>query len=205
MRLSVILSLTALAGISSAQDTNFLVGPQYLITTGSPRFLQPIATPSLSLSSALQEAYMGTTELAPSKISSFMAATPSETFLGEVYWGEHRPSEIVARRLVTPSLTAEQTAFYTYPTANEASAASAATSAKPLEIPATFSVVEVTSANLPNSLPASLFDPGVTAAADPQSLRDFGYGASLGELSNYWKSHKRPGRRVFTNQELHHN
>jgi hypothetical protein len=42
-----------LAGISFAQDTNFSAGPQYLITTGSPEFLRPIATPSLSLDAPL--------------------------------------------------------------------------------------------------------------------------------------------------------
>jgi hypothetical protein len=41
--------LLALAGICVAQDTNFPVGPQYLINFGSPLFLQPIATPSLAL------------------------------------------------------------------------------------------------------------------------------------------------------------
>jgi len=42
--------LFALAGICVAQDTNFPTGPQYLMNFGSPLFLQPIATPSLSFS-----------------------------------------------------------------------------------------------------------------------------------------------------------
>jgi len=41
-----------LIGISGAQETNFAVGPQYLMTSGSPLFAQPIATPSLSLGEA---------------------------------------------------------------------------------------------------------------------------------------------------------
>ena len=45
--------LLALAGISAAQDTNFPVGPQYLMTSGSPLFAQPIATPSLFLEAPL--------------------------------------------------------------------------------------------------------------------------------------------------------
>jgi len=49
MRLAGIFSLlVALTGICAAQDTNFPVGPQYLITNGSPYLLQPIATPTLS-------------------------------------------------------------------------------------------------------------------------------------------------------------
>jgi len=204
MRLSVILSLTALAGICFAQDTSFPAGPQYLITTDSSRFLQPIATPTLSFRSGLQEAYTGTTELAPSRISSWLAATPSETFLGGVYWGEHKASEIVARRVVTPSLTAEETAFYTYATANQISMPAVA-SAQALETPAKSSVIELTSANLPNNLPASLFDPGVTAGVDAEPLPSVGYAASLGELAAYWKSHKRTAGRAFTNQDVRHN
>jgi hypothetical protein len=42
-----------LMGISAAQDTNFPVGPQYLMTSGSPLFAQPIATPSVSLDAPL--------------------------------------------------------------------------------------------------------------------------------------------------------
>ena len=54
MRLACLLSLSViLVGISSAQDTNFPVGPQYLMNFGSPMFATPIATPSLSLEAAL--------------------------------------------------------------------------------------------------------------------------------------------------------
>jgi len=52
MRLAaLLLVLIALAGLAAAQsaDTNFPVGPQYLITTDSTQFLHPIATPSMSL------------------------------------------------------------------------------------------------------------------------------------------------------------
>jgi hypothetical protein len=42
-----------LIGLSFAQETNFPVGPQYLITTGSTEFLRPIATPNLSLNAPL--------------------------------------------------------------------------------------------------------------------------------------------------------
>ena len=49
MRLShFVCLLCRLGGVSTAQDTKFPVGPQYLITTDSPLFLRPIATPSLS-------------------------------------------------------------------------------------------------------------------------------------------------------------
>lgn len=41
------------AGLCAAQDTSFAAGPQYLITTTNTRFLQPIATPSMSLDAPL--------------------------------------------------------------------------------------------------------------------------------------------------------
>jgi len=56
--------LFALAGVSAAQDTNFPVGPQYLITTDSTLFLRPIATPSLSLQPSTSGVRSFPTELA---------------------------------------------------------------------------------------------------------------------------------------------
>jgi hypothetical protein len=43
----------ALGGPCAAQETNFSAGPQYLMTSGSPLFAQPIATPSLDLNAPL--------------------------------------------------------------------------------------------------------------------------------------------------------
>ena len=61
--------LLMLAGSSVAQETNFPVGPQYLITSGSPLFLQPIATPSVSFGSGLP---------APSAVSTEATAKADE-------------------------------------------------------------------------------------------------------------------------------
>ena len=49
------LLMFVLINISGAQETNFAVGPQYLMTSGSPLFAQPIATPSLSLGEAVPQ------------------------------------------------------------------------------------------------------------------------------------------------------
>jgi hypothetical protein len=49
MRTRIFGCLVVLVGISAAQDSNFPVGPQYLMNYGSPIFARPIATPSLSL------------------------------------------------------------------------------------------------------------------------------------------------------------
>jgi len=54
MRLRGLLFLPlVLVGTSFAQETNFPVGPQYLITTTSTLFLHPIATPGLSLNTPM--------------------------------------------------------------------------------------------------------------------------------------------------------
>ena len=202
MRLTLILSLAVLAGTAFAQDTSFPAGPQYLIPTGSQNLLQPIATPSMSLGSGLQDAYISPTELVPSRISVSQAAPPSLTFMSDVYWGEHTQSEALARRVVTPSLTAEETAFYTYATANLLSAVPEIASAHLAETQPESSVIEIRSANLSTPVPASLFDTGVTVAGDAQSLCEPECGVTLGEHAAYWKSHKRPAQRVFTNQDV---
>jgi len=45
--------LFALLPVSAAQDTNFVEGPQYLITTTSTILIRPIATPTISLDAPL--------------------------------------------------------------------------------------------------------------------------------------------------------
>jgi hypothetical protein len=203
MRFSLGFLLLTLTGLSFAQDTNFPVGPQYLITTGSPMLMQSIATPTLTFSSAIPDAYMGPTELAPSLITTpVTGSAATDVYLGGVYWGEHKPEEIVARRLETPILTAEQTAAYTFATATYTLTPPPEPATVPVEMKPESSVIEITSAELPANLPASIFNPGVTAVSDPQSLRERGYGVSLGELAAHFKSHKRPGARVFTNEDL---
>jgi hypothetical protein len=52
MRISALLCFLLLVGYSAAQDTNFAVGPQYLLT-GSPLLARPLATPSMSLDAPL--------------------------------------------------------------------------------------------------------------------------------------------------------
>lgn len=53
MRLSALVILCfAVVGVVAAQDTNFPVGPQYLIT-GDSMLLRPIATPSYNLNAPL--------------------------------------------------------------------------------------------------------------------------------------------------------
>ena len=48
--IAIVVALGALSGAAFAQETNFSVGPQYLMTSGSPLFAKSISTPSMSLS-----------------------------------------------------------------------------------------------------------------------------------------------------------
>jgi hypothetical protein len=83
-------SLFLLAGISAAQDTNFPVGPQYLVTSSSPLFLRPIATPTLSLSAPLASNTAATE--ASSESSAPSAGLPTQPDLTRIYWGVPEPT-----------------------------------------------------------------------------------------------------------------
>ena len=204
MRLQPFLVLfVALVGISAAQETNFSVGPQYLITTGNALLLRPIATPSLSLSGG---GLAGTSDVPrPVEVPAF---APDETivYLQNVYWGGHHPEEVFGRRLEPPTMTPDQTAWYMNYVARQ-TAAEQAPSVETAEGSAQASgnpqVIELAGGPMPANLPSSFFDSGVTGMADPQSLLQRGYGLSLGEVAAYWKTHKRQAPHVFTNQDLH--
>lgn len=204
--------LLVLVAVSFAQDqsrdTNFPVGPQYLVTSSNPMSLRSIATPSLSLG---EQSLAGTSDVPVATEAPAFAPPGVIVYLNNVYWGEHPPSLIFERRLNTPSMTADQTAWYM----NAVESGLPGTAAP---FPGTFevaalespqvpaeSVIELTGGPIPTNLPSSIFDPGVTGTTDPQLLRQQrGYGVSLGEVAGYWKTHKAPAPRVFTNQDLRH-
>jgi hypothetical protein len=204
MRLRFCFLVVVLAGMSFAQDTNFSAGPQYLINNASPLLLQSIATPSMSFSSGLSDPYASSTELAPSHIVSPVVDAATNTYLGEVLWGVHPPDTIVARRMETPSISADQVATYTYSPTNEASN----TLPVPLTVPiasvepAPSNVIELASSAVPASLPPSIVDAGVTGTADMQSLLNRGYSVPLGDFAKSIKAQKRPAKRTFTNEDL---
>jgi len=93
MRLSaLLLILIALAAIAAAQstDTNFSVGPQYLITTDSTLLLRPIATPTMSLQPPsppppAMETNPGTTVELAAPAPALMTAPD----LSRVLWGDN--------------------------------------------------------------------------------------------------------------------
>jgi hypothetical protein len=203
MRLRLCFLFFALAGLAHSQDTDFAAGPQYLVPNVSPLFLRSIATPSLSFGPGLSESYATVAELSPSQVPQPLSETPENVYLGDVYWGTHPPSEVVARRVDTPSLTPEQTAENYYGTAEIAENALSVPPSVPIAQVLPPSTIEIASVNLVPNLPPSIINAGVTGTADVQSLLNRGYGVSLGDLASKWKAQRGSAVRKFTNNDLH--
>jgi len=198
---SLLIMPLVLVGITIAQDTNFSLGPQYLVTTASPMLLRPIVTPSLSLGETqLVTANLAATDTVAEQESSSTAA-PSGTFLGMVYWGEHKASDLVGRRLETPSMAPSDTAAYMNYVANQGTPSPSVASIE-AEAPVATSVIELSGTRVPTNLPPSILDVGVTGMTDSKALVARGYGVPVGDVASYWKSHKRTAPRVFTNTDL---
>src|ERR1700758_1200176 len=177
----LLLVLLSLVGISAAQDTNFPQGPQYLVT-GSTPFVYPISTPIVSLETLLSSnrdtnfsqgpQYLATGDRTfstpiPPPIRSPEGGLPPIPSLPEV-----GPPVTDQPYVSNPELRHEADLFpiyYGYPM---------------------ISVVELTGAEPSQPLPASITGVGYTVIADPHTLRELGYGVSVGEAASYWKAHK---------------
>jgi len=87
--------LFALVSLSAAQETNFAVGPQYLLT-GSSLFARPIATPSLSLGAPLPEPPTAITNSAPTEQVTFENVSEVEgaVNLPQIYYGSPATSVV---------------------------------------------------------------------------------------------------------------
>jgi len=102
MRLAYSFALFAAWGVSlalalpaGAQDTNFSTGPQYLLN-GSPLFARPIATPSLSLQTPLDQPadHSGSDALAEQAVENKLEElTPIDFF--SIYYKPPTAEEIV--------------------------------------------------------------------------------------------------------------
>jgi hypothetical protein len=64
------------------------------------------------------------------------------------------------------------------------------------------SEIEITAAELPTNLPASITNTGTTALVDEQSLRHEGYEMSLGETAAFWKAHAAHSSHTYTNKDV---
>ena len=189
----LLLSVLSLIAISAAQDTNFSQGPQYLITGEMP-FLYPISTPTASLEALQPPArdtsfsqgpqYLATGDATFSHpistpILSLDASLPPIPSLPEV-----GPTVTDQAYVSNPDLRHEANLFPIY-------YGYAATS-----------VVELTGAEPSQPLPASITGVGYTVIADAQTLRERGYGVTVGEAASYWKAHKRQVNHVYTNADI---
>lgn len=80
-----------LSGIVAAQQTqtNFPVGPQYLVTEPNGSILQPLETPSTSPSQPMGLVSPQTGE----SLSPYVPGVPGAANLGAIYWGQ--PNSVV--------------------------------------------------------------------------------------------------------------
>jgi hypothetical protein len=104
---SFTLIVIALTGICVAQDTNFPVGPQYLITSDSRQFLRPIATPTLSLGESAPNTVV-TTEGVETQPAPAPPVPQSPADLTRIYWGEPT-AQITTETVSEIEITSPQT------------------------------------------------------------------------------------------------
>lgn len=192
-QVSLLLALLSLVRISGAQATNSSPGPQFLITDSTP-FLYSISTPTLSLEAAVPPAretsfsqgpqYLATGDAAFSHpistpVLSLDAPLPAISSLPDV-----GPTVANQPHVSNPDLQHEANLFpiyYGYPMV---------------------SVVELTGEEPSQPLPGSLTGVGYSVVGNSETLRELGYGVTVGEAASYWKAHKPRVNRVYTNADI---
>jgi hypothetical protein len=174
MRLACLFSLMALAGISAAQVTNQDTNQiTSQVTSQDTNFS---AGPQYLVTSGFSPLFARSIATPSISLAAPLPAIPSLPDIGPVI--ENQP---VATNPELPRQPDLFPIYYGPPVTN---------------------VVEITSAELPPSLPASIVDAGVTGIADAQSLRERGYGVPLGDTAAFWKVHKPHASRVYTNADV---
>ena len=109
MRSSLLTLLLFAAVVVSAQDSNFSAGPQYLMNYGSPLFLQPIATPSLSLSGSPANLPAAASESgAETEAAPTSAGTKVQTELPRIYYGESYVSASAGERVSEIEISSQE-------------------------------------------------------------------------------------------------
>lgn len=96
--LHTVVMAAAVIGFAQNRDTDFPVGPQYLITTPSVQFLQPIATPSMSASQMFGTVSPQTGQVEPVTIN--VGSVPAN--LPAIYWGWTSPGQTTVVEKFTP-------------------------------------------------------------------------------------------------------
>ena len=95
---AVVVELATLASAQSRQ-TDFPVGPQYLVTTPSTLFLQPIATPSASPAQMLGMVSPQTGQAEPITINGQLANLPA------IFWGWTSPGQTTVWAALSPAVS----------------------------------------------------------------------------------------------------
>jgi len=98
-------TMIASPGVVSAQETNFAVGPQYLMNHGSPLFARPIATPSLSLGEPAANSNGMESISGPEVAFATTPAFQGQADLMPIYYGVPRVSVIKISSSESSSLT----------------------------------------------------------------------------------------------------
>jgi hypothetical protein len=64
-------------------------------------------------------------------------------------------------------------------------------------------VVELAATDAFRPAPPSMSDVGFAEITDAKSIRELGYGLSVGEVASFWKIHRQQASRVYTNADVH--
>jgi hypothetical protein len=186
MRVFFCCLLIVLSAISMAfaQDTNFAVGPQYLMNPGaSPMLARSISTPSLSLSGPPLEAG------ASNATGGLIAGADTQTVvppphpavnLSPIYYTEVSPSDLTLSFVAEPFPgLVQQTSAFLPPQ------------------PSPIRPVEPSS----NQLPPSIIDNGVWQMTTARALSERGYGITVAEAAAYDKARTRHATHIYTNAD----
>ena len=97
MPIRIFCCLLFLVGVSAAQDSNFAVGPQYLMNNGSAIFARPIATPTLAFDSSTVTPELpaeNNVTVSDNEMISAVSDYPTQADLFPIYYGVPRVSVI---------------------------------------------------------------------------------------------------------------
>jgi len=97
--LCTVLLEVALLASAQSRETNFPVGPQYLVTTPSTLFLQPIATPSASAAQMLGMVSPQTGQAEPITINGESVNLPA------IFWGWTSPGQTTLWTIFSPAVS----------------------------------------------------------------------------------------------------
>lgn len=63
-------------------------------------------------------------------------------------------------------------------------------------------VIELVATDSSREVPPSMSDVGFAEITDAKSIRELGYGLSVGEVASFWKMHRQQASRVHTNADI---